>query len=440
MDIYLKTKARYSLSIKVMIIYVLLASFNTVFFISIIFENQVDLITDNATLKAEKLVNSLVYNMELKAGPVFQEKKSRSEMINSITGIISPIVKKYVLFSESGEKLYSSGASLQFPENHVQNVKRALAGKEFTGKQYHLVVDEKSEMMHFYIPLKAESSMNFLVYLPFNLQKVGNRLNQLYRQGTLVFVVSIIFHLVFALILFKVIVNPIQQLNNGSLKLSEGDLSYRVPVIRNDELGSLAQSFNLMADSIQDKMDTLEVQMNTINEARKKMEEMATTDELTGLYNRRFMFRMLDEELSRSIRKGYNLSFIMIDIDHFKRFNDTHGHQVGDLLLKETAEEIKKTCRVIDVVSRYGGEEIAVIAPDCPVDALKEFCERIRRAVENNKISTSEGDLSVTVSIGATSFDMVLLNAIGDSNRLILFADVALYRAKERGRNRVELG
>jgi diguanylate cyclase (GGDEF)-like protein len=295
-------------------------------------------------------------------------------------------------------------------------------------------------MMHFYIPLETEGSMNFLIYLPFNLQQVGNRLNQLYRQGTVVFIVSIIFHLVFAFILFKVIVNPIQQLNNGSLKISEGDLAHRVPVNRNDELGSLAQSFNIMADSIQEKMDALEVQMNAINEARKKMEEMATTDELTGLYNRRFMFRMLDEELSRSIRKGYNLSFIMIDIDHFKRFNDTHGHLVGDLVLKGTAAEIKNTCRVIDVVARYGGEEIAVIAPDCPIDALKEFCERIRRAIENNRIKTPEGDLSVTVSIGATSFDKVLLDAIGDSNRIILFADVALYRAKEKGRNRVELG
>ncbi len=423
-----------------MIIYVLLASFNTVFFISIIFENQVDLITDNATLKAEKLVNSLVYNMELKTGPVFQEKKNRRKVIKSIAGIISPIVEKYVLFSENGEKLYSSGQPLPFPQTHMQNIKRALAGKEFTGKQYHLVIDEESEMMYFYIPLETEGNMSFLVYIPFNLQKVGKRLSQLYKQGILVSIVSIIFHLVFAFVLFKVIVNPIQQLNNGSMKISEGDLSYRVPVNRNDELGSLAQSFNIMADSIQEKMDALEIQMNTINEARKKMEEMATTDELTGLYNRRFMFRMLEEELSRSIRKGYTLSFIMIDIDHFKHFNDTHGHQIGDLVLKGTADEIKKTCRVIDVVARYGGEEIAVIAPDCSIDVLKEFCERIRKAIEKNKIISPECELSVTVSIGATSFDTVLLNTIGDSNMLILFADVALYRAKERGRNRVELG
>ncbi|MCP4137815.1 MAG: GGDEF domain-containing protein [bacterium] len=184
----------------------------------------------------------------------------------------------------------------------------------------------------------------------------------------------------------------------------------------------------------------LKKEVSALSEAKHYIEEMAIKDELTGLYNRRYLFDQLEKEMKRAHRGDYSIGFIMIDIDHFKKFNDIHGHQIGDLVLREVARSIMESCRDVDTVSRYGGEEIAVIAPQCSHEYLYELAERIRERVNTKKVETLDGALSVSVSQGTTSFDSLLLDSIGKPEVIIHFADVALYRAKERGRNRVEHG
>jgi len=161
---------------------------------------------------------------------------------------------------------------------------------------------------------------------------------------------------------------------------------------------------------------------------------LSITDGLTKLYNHRFFQDSLKREFARSQRYKSSLSLALLDIDHFKRFNDTYGHQQGDIVLQELARTLRGQVRNLDVVARYGGEEFAVIMPDATPDVALRVAERLRAAVESHPVEGPTGPLLVTISLGVASVP----NAeIGVPAGLIAAADRALYRAKELGRNRV---
>src|SRR4051794_31772378 len=161
----------------------------------------------------------------------------------------------------------------------------------------------------------------------------------------------------------------------------------------------------------------------------------ALTDELTGLYNLRHFHDTLDTELERQRRFGTNVGLVMLDIDDFKRINDSHGHQQGDLVLIEVARALRNLSRDIDEPARYGGEEMAVILPQTDVAGAELLAERMRTAVEDLQIDRldGEGKLSVTASFGVASLPFNARDKAG----LIAEADAALYRAKRAGKNRV---
>jgi diguanylate cyclase (GGDEF)-like protein len=165
---------------------------------------------------------------------------------------------------------------------------------------------------------------------------------------------------------------------------------------------------------------------------------LATVDSLTKLYVRRFFSFQLDKELKRSRRYGSAVSLLITDIDHFKKFNDTYGHQQGDTVLRETAAAVKLSLRDVDIAARYGGEEFAVILPQTNLEGAMIVAERIRICVEKMYVPrmNSEGEfLRVTLSIGVASFPETF---VANSAEFIEAADTALYRAKASGRNRVE--
>lgn len=168
-------------------------------------------------------------------------------------------------------------------------------------------------------------------------------------------------------------------------------------------------------------------------------EQESITDPLMGIYNRRYLERRLADEVERAKRYGMPLSVLLIDIDHFKRVNDIYGHQVGDIVLEGMAQLIVTTLRTTDIVARYGGEEIMVIAPSTPVKTAENLAERLRKVVENSsyeipiELDRDISALGVTVSIGVACFSQ----DTQDMQDLIQNADKALYRAKSEGRNRV---
>ena len=161
---------------------------------------------------------------------------------------------------------------------------------------------------------------------------------------------------------------------------------------------------------------------------------MATLDRMTRLYIHHYFQERLIEEIRRSQRSGSPLCLIMSDIDHFKHFNDTYGHQQGDVVLKELAMIFKNLVRNIDIPARYGGEEFAVILPDTDLDSAVHIASRLRKHVEDYEFTGQDEPLSVTISIGVAQYNA---STDEESSALIKKADIALYKAKNAGRNRV---
>lgn len=165
----------------------------------------------------------------------------------------------------------------------------------------------------------------------------------------------------------------------------------------------------------------------------KKIQELAIMDGLTQVFSRRHFLDRFKEEIKRSGKFKHSFSFLMVDIDRFKGFNDKYGHLVGDAILRETAKAIKDTIRQIDFVGRYGGEELSIILAETDKVQALAAAERIRQAIEANNIKAYDEELKVTISIGISTFP----DDAGEMLALIEAADRALYLAKQTGRNRV---
>ena len=178
----------------------------------------------------------------------------------------------------------------------------------------------------------------------------------------------------------------------------------------------------------------LTLQFERINTLQAKLHEEAIRDPLTGLYNRRHLDEMLHIELSRSKRAGTPLTILLLDIDHFKNINDTHGHQIGDVALQSVATILKTNVRVGDVVCRYGGEEFILVFPGMKAMDGHVRAEVLRTLVTLQTITNEDQTLSVTISIGGSVYPQDGTTA----DELVSLADQALYRAKQNGRNRVE--
>ncbi len=176
--------------------------------------------------------------------------------------------------------------------------------------------------------------------------------------------------------------------------------------------------------------------LSDVKRVQDKLQHEATHDFLTGLNNRRYFDDQLKMEIERSRRSGLALSLLMLDIDRFKRINDNHGHMIGDRALEVLAAELKRQARAGDVVSRFGGEEFAMLMPNTSQASASAMAERLRSAVEGLRVRNDGDVLRFTVSIGISSGG----NAPDSTAEMLLAsADKALYAAKEGGRNRVEV-
>lgn len=175
--------------------------------------------------------------------------------------------------------------------------------------------------------------------------------------------------------------------------------------------------------------------LQTAESDKRRYQELATTDPLTGCVNRRALLETLEAELERVERYKLALSVLMIDIDRFKDVNDLHGHLVGDAVLRQVGEILRKEVRTVDVVARYGGEEFVILVPETGPEGARIFAERIRVRIAQHDFAEGHGEpLRITVSVGITSLEP---GESGEPEAVIARADDALYRAKRQGRNRV---
>jgi two-component system cell cycle response regulator len=174
-----------------------------------------------------------------------------------------------------------------------------------------------------------------------------------------------------------------------------------------------------------------------LEENARRLIKVAQTDDLTQIWNRPAVMRRLGEELERSNRLKLPFALLMLDIDHFKQVNDTHGHLAGDAVLKEVAARIQRACRKYDVVGRYGGEEFLALLHNTSHENVWDLADRFRGAVAAQPIPAGEAALTVTASIGATWYNPEEPMSV---DALVGLADKLLYQAKASGRNRVECG
>nr|WP_320135070.1 GGDEF domain-containing protein [uncultured Amphritea sp.] len=176
------------------------------------------------------------------------------------------------------------------------------------------------------------------------------------------------------------------------------------------------------------------------HEMEKKLEKQARFDFLTQLINRRYFFELANRELTIANRYNSQLSLIMFDLDHFKQVNDTYGHAIGDLVLQKIADISQSTLRETDILSRLGGEEFVVLLMQANAEAAGQTAERLRLAIESLSIALdSKITISVTASFGVTTVNFESgHNSSHTINHIISEADGAMYRAKQKGRNRIE--
>jgi len=214
-----------------------------------------------------------------------------------------------------------------------------------------------------------------------------------------------------------VIVRPLRRLAGVAAKVAAGDPSVELPTGGSGEVGQLTQVFkNLVARARE-------------REGQGELERLSVTDGLTGLYNRRHLMGTLANEVQRSRRLRRAFSVLLADVDHFKQYNDTHGHLGGDAVLVKLAEILRQTTRGVDSVARYGGEEFLVMLIEAPIATAAAVGERLRARVAAEEF----GGGRVTVSVGAAEYP-----THGETpEELIASADAAMYQAKGEGRDRV---
>lgn len=216
---------------------------------------------------------------------------------------------------------------------------------------------------------------------------------------------------------------PLRSLSEEARRLAEGNLGHQIEISTGDELEALALEFNRMAAALRDSHGALQ--------------HLVIHDGLTGLVNHREFYLRLNEEFSRSKRHKRPMALMMLDVDHFKKFNDLYGHQRGDLALKMIAAAIKESARKSDLVARYGGEGFAVLLPETSLEEALELGLRIQKKTseltpEMGEI-TGKGKTKVTLSVGMASFPKDASTA----EELVRTADELLFVARNRGRNQI---
>ena len=197
----------------------------------------------------------------------------------------------------------------------------------------------------------------------------------------------------------------------------------------------LVELVNARMDNLRQLLQITGLAVATLN-LQSKLENQSIRDALTGLFNRHFMQMSMEREMARARRRKQIMAVLMLDVDHFKKFNDAHGHAAGDAVLKAVGEVFAKSIRTEDIACRYGGEEFTIILPDTSVEGACDRAESILAAVSSLRVPVGNeffGDLSVSIGLSFFPGD-------GDtSDQLLQRADVALYRAKRQGRNRLTL-
>ncbi len=330
-----------SIAVKISLLYILLAIANMAFFSIIIYENQIDLISENTKFHVMEVADSLLGSLNKLSAEIESGKgriTRRSNVIKEVSGLIKKITPSFGIFSEEGEVIYRSRPDFKIGQTDFVNGVRAVTSRDFTGKRYYTKVDEKTYDISFYIPFNIHTLKQSVLLLKFNMGEIHSRLENLYRMIILIIFIIAVFHVLFALLLFKVFVKPIKSLHKKSIDISEGDLTARAEVGQNDEIGELALAFNSMAKSVQDQIVTLQGQRALMEE---ELDMASKVQEVIFPHikdNDRFNFCVFSRAAGRVSGDYYDI-FDLGDSSYGFLIVDVQGHGVPaamvTMLIKE---------------------------------------------------------------------------------------------------------
>jgi diguanylate cyclase (GGDEF)-like protein len=277
--------------------------------------------------------------------------------------------------------------------------------------------------------LASMSRFHWVVLAEEPLAEAYRQVNHLRNVTILVLAALLLVVGTIAYLLGQLIVRPVTRLSAGAAKVAAGDLSVDLPVLGGGEVSYLTAVFNDMVTRLRESREALDAINETLRVKNEELQRLSLTDGLTGLDNRRQLMQTLGAEVERSRRHGHDFAVVMLDVDHFKRYNDTHGHLAGDDVLTRVGGILRECTRGVDCSARYGGEEFVLVLPETGVDRASEVAERIRARLSKETFANGR----VTLSAGVAQFPRD-----GETPESVLSsADAALYRAKDEGRDRV---
>jgi len=313
-----------------------------------------------------------------------------------------------IVTDKNGDLLYRTGGTKPGNLGKDQAVMLALEGK---AGNVNLGNDLCS-----YLPLNGKIGGAVVIRQPAKEALYG--VAKMRSRSFVLLATSVLIAIVIGLLLANSMLVSVRKLLLGTKIVKEGNLDHKIDLKRNDEIGELAASFDTMTTEL------------------KIQRERAITDELTHLYTHTYFLETLKAEVYRAKRYRTRLSLMMLDIDHFKMFNDKYGHQTGDEILIKMSEIVRGCLRESDVAARYGGEEFAILAAETDKEGIYTLAERLREKIANEMFLESDGKkLKTTISIGVTTFTEEDIAKDIFPDDFLKRADVALYQAKDRGRN-----
>lgn len=333
-----------------------------------------------------------------------------------------------------------------YVRNIIESIRKANEQNRAEGLSGHLIYRIKepqsdhiyNRMMNYrYVP-----EVNWIVGVVTDVDQLEAPLMVIRNTQMAVMALSIILALLVVAWILRPMTRSIGNLANAVEQIDGGRLDTPLPEQGRDEIGRLSSAFSRMAERLARYTDNLEQRVAErtaeLEEANRKLAALSTTDGLTGLANRRRFDEVLNAEWARAKRTAQPFALVMLDVDHFKKFNDQYGHQAGDDCLKNVAGMIRAQARRAgDLAARYGGEEFALVLADTDATTARRLAEAVRHTIEAMDVPHELSPFGkVTVSIGVA---IMMPGVDMDAQGLLRAADEALYRAKHEGRNRVAL-
>lgn len=348
-------------------------------------------------------------------------------------------------------------------EVYKQHIPELLQGFGRPSCDTHITTDKWGSFLSGYAPLH-DAHGDYLVGIDMYANEVEHKMHQLKQAGFISLTVSILLAILFANLLAKHFNVRIDRLARRCGEIAHAQLEPSNTPGSGDELDHLGQTIEAMAEHLEQSRDENERARQALEKHKNELEQRvqqrtgelleandqlreeikererieavlqqtARTDYLTQLPNRRAMIQILDKEAARFQRAQHPFSLVLLDIDHFKSINDSFGHDGGDEILVRIAQHMRSWMREKDVLARWGGEEFLILLSDTDVGRATEQAERLRTAIESQTFGIQQGETRITASLGVAGY-------LGDQgiDSCIKDADIALYRAKSSGRNRV---